>query len=160
MSEAGGSRQSPTWACPGCGEQIRALTESRLETKREEHKSECETEVANDPADDAGVTYTVDVEPPRTLGSYRASDHFQHMLRRRENPDASWRVVEDALADGRIKHTHKSGRFIFEYDRGLWTWWVLVQMVDEAFVDTDKNHILVTVYAPDSDAHEEVTKLV
>jgi hypothetical protein len=94
-------------------------------------------------------TVTVEHPVPRTLDAYEATDHFMDRLKYRTDPEPTKRIVSEALEHGIIKQTHIPNRYIFEDDRGLYTWWVVVRLVEAAFRDPNTNHDLLTVYVPD-----------
>jgi len=152
----------PKWACPNCGDIFRGITQDSVDKKAKDHLDECDSPESSEQRDGAkdDDKYRPTVTPPRHGEAYNMSEHFHSMMTRREEPEATSEVINQALKYGQIKSTHISGRFIFEQVVDGWKWWIIVQMVDEAFVDPDKNHLAVTLYSPESDSHEEVEKYV
>jgi hypothetical protein len=94
-------------------------------------------------------TVTVEHPIPRTLDAYEATDHFMDRLKYRTDPEPSKRIVRETLEHGRVKHTHEPNRYIFEDDRGLYRWWVVVRIDPTAFQQPTAYHDLLTVYVPD-----------
>lgn len=152
----------PRWACPNCGKIFRGISEQSVDQKAEQHLESCDAErQSTDPyADKEDAKYSATITPPRDPDQYEMSEHFHSMLIRRENPEANSETIEKVLENGHIKSTHKSGRYIFEYEVDGWEWWIVVEMVDDALVEQEVNHIAVTIYSPDSQEHEKVVKYV
>lgn len=150
----------PEWTCEGCGTHLRALTASQLQHKRRSHAADCDadTQAPAEPATDS--QYTLALTPPRDIEAYAVTEHFYHMLVRREDPAPSRAIVETTLAEGRIEATAVDGRFIFAHRQDGWPWRVIVKIRDEAFLEADSEHLLLTVYSPASKAHREVSKYV
>lgn len=152
----------PKWACPNCGQIFRSISEAKLDEKADHHLESCNVEKqSTDPyLEKEDAKYSVSLTPPRDPDQYSMSKHFHSMLTRRKNPEPTTDIIKQVLQFGHIKSTHKSGRFIFEFEVEGWCWWVVVQMVDDAFTDLNKKHVAVTVYSPDSKEHEETVKYV
>lgn len=144
--------------CDRCGKEVGGMTAELAQKRLEDHYQRCQTD-QRDHTNDCQLNITI--TPPREISQYEYTEHFQHMMTRRSDPDISGDVVETTLKRGLIKSTHKPQRVIFEWrgDRG-WQWWVIAQLREEAFRRSDKSHLLLTVYAKDSDAHEKVEKYV
>jgi hypothetical protein len=79
---------------------------------------------------------------------------------RREDPAPSRATVEATLAEGRIEATDVADRFVFAHRHDGWPWRVIVKVRDEAFLETEHQHLLLTVYSPASKAYSEVTNHV
>lgn len=95
------------------------------------------------------ATITVEHPVPRTVEAYEATDHFMDRLKYRTDPEPTKRIVRECLEHGVIKQTHEKNRYIFEDDRGLYTWWVVVRIDPDAFRQPEVAHDLLTVYVPE-----------
>jgi hypothetical protein len=151
----------PEWACPNCGDIFTAITEDSLNEKADNHLEDCEVDIqasGDDVTEDA--KYSATVKAPRDPEAYEMSEHFHSMYVRRENPSADSGTLEEVIRNGVIKTTHVSGRYLFEHRYDGWLWWIIVDLVDEAFYKPGVNHIAVSLYSPESDEHEQVKKYV
>jgi hypothetical protein len=145
-----------TRVCDRCGEEFHGLSAHVAQKRLSEHHEDCRIRPEEHPDD---VRVNMNIKPPRQLDQYSYTEHFGSMLTRRENPDPSGDIVELCIKRGVIKSTHKPRNVIFEwYDEDNWQWWVVAKMLPEACRKADKNHLLLTIYAKNSDAHEEVEK--
>lgn len=102
-------------------------------------------------------TVTTEHAIPRDLDAYEATDHFMDRLKYRTDPEPTKRIVREALEHGHIKQTHETRRYIFEDERGLHTWWVVVRIVPAAFYQEATYHDLLTVYVPERHDSEHRT---
>ena len=152
----------PKWACPDCGEIFRGITQDSVDKKAADHQEGCNgRDTPEEPhPDKEDARYRPSVTPPRNPDAYLMSEHFHSMMTRREEPEATSEVINQTLQSGHINGTHVSGRFIVEHHVDGWRWWIIVQMVDEAFADPSEKHLAVTLYAPDSESHKRVKKYV
>jgi len=151
----------PKWACPNCGKIFRAISETSLDKKAEQHLDSCDVEAqSTDPHHGKeDHKYTIKTTAPRDPDEYWVTDHFQSMKLRREDPEITTEIINEVVKKGHIKSGSK-GRYIFEHEIDGWRWWIVVELSDEAFLNEDKKHIALTVYSPDSKSHEEVVKYV
>lgn len=97
--------------------------------------------------------FTLSVPIPREPSAYRMTEHFRFRKSRRENPSVDGEVIRRCIEDGRIKRTQSADRFIFEWEAG-WTWWVIVELREEAFLQEAEKHRALTVFARDAE-HDE-----
>jgi hypothetical protein len=142
--------------CNRCGEEFYGLSGHVAQKNLEEHKDDCRVKERNH-TNDARVN--VKITPPRQLDQYEYTEHFQSMLTRRDDPPVTSDVVTATVKRGVIKSTHISKRVIFEwYDADNYQWWVIAKMREAAFREPEKSHLLLTVYAKNSPAHEQVEK--
>jgi hypothetical protein len=103
--------------------------------------------------------YSPSLEIPRDIeNEYRTTNHFMERLKYRTDPEPSKEIVFETMENGQFKTTHISDRFICEQEIDEITWWIIVEMNDEAFVKDNKYHALVSVYAPNQ--HPEKHKTV
>lgn len=142
--------------CSRCGEEFYGLSAQTAQENLEEHYSSCR--IAEEQHND-DYHVNISLRPPRELSQYAYTEHFNSMKVRRDAPKVTDDIIEATIKRGLIKSTHKNNRVIFErYDKENWCWWVLAQIKPEAFRSADRSHLLVTVYAKNSDAHEVVNK--
>ncbi|MFC7044335.1 hypothetical protein ACFQH6_20545 [Halobacteriaceae archaeon GCM10025711] len=102
----------------------------------------------------AEPTYKLSLSIPREPSAYVATDHFRFRYSRRDNPTITDDVVETCIREGRIKNTQSPDRFIFEATIEGYRWWVIVELVEDAFLDDAEKHRVITAYVPDHPGHD------
>lgn len=96
---------------------------------------------------------------PRDIETeYHTSFHFMERLKYRTDPEPTEEIVFETMENGQFKTTHISNRYICEQEIDEITWWIIVEINDEAFAKDNKYHTLVSVYAPNQ--HPEKHKTV
>lgn len=137
--------------CPRCGQHYQAPTEERMDELIKQHKNEasCYSDPTYSP--EANLP---DQQIPRNPAAYRPTDHFGVRKAKREEPPVQSGVIKKLITDGVIKRTQEKSRFLFERKIDGWTWRLFVQLMDEAFMIDSKKHLVVTIYAAESDQHE------
>lgn len=92
--------------------------------------------------------YTVAHPVPRDPEQYSKTGHFLKREKYRTPEIKPW-VVEELLQEGEVRGTDTDGRFVFEKDvwsEGKHEWVLVVDLQEEAFLEADAQHHLVTAY--------------
>jgi predicted nucleic acid-binding Zn-ribbon protein len=156
-----GESELPKWACPDCGKIFRAITQDSLNDKAKNHLDDCDVDLQSGiEGEKKDAEYNVTLKAPRDPDAYEMSEHFHSMYIRRNNPSADGETINSVLRKGVIKSTHVSGRYLFDHRHDGWRWCIIVKLVDDAFYKANEKHIAITLFSPESDSHDEVTKYV
>ena len=85
---------------------------------------------------------------PREPSEYRRTKHLVNRFRTRRNPEITGDVIRTCITEGDIQPAKGDARCKFVANVDGYTWWLVVQIVHDAFENPDVKHLALTAYSP------------